>query len=393
MKLLHTSDWHVGKTVRGNGRADEHVAVLAEIVGVATSHEVDLILVAGDLFDSAAPSAEAERIVYHALLALAGTGAELAIISGNHDNARRLEALTPVFEAAGDIHLVTRPVAADRGGVRRLTMRSGEQVNLAMLPFVSKRGIVRAADLLTKAAYELAQEYAARVGSVISMLAGSFHADAVNVLMAHTFVHGGQLGGGERMAHFVEDYAISAQSLPVDAGYVALGHVHRPQKIAAGAPVHYCGSPLQMDFGEQSQTKQVNIVELEPGIPATVTAVKLTSGRPLHTVRGSLEELRAAADESWLVDAWVQAVITDDARAGLADDVRAVLGERVVDVRLERTGRPRGGAPTADLRIGRRPQDLFSEYLDRQGLADERVDRAFADLLDRELSPGDLADD
>ena len=87
MKLLHTSDWHVGKAIRGHSRADEHRAVLSEIVGVASDHAVDLIIVAGDLFETAAPTAEAEKIVYNALLELSQTGATLAVISGNHDNS------------------------------------------------------------------------------------------------------------------------------------------------------------------------------------------------------------------------------------------------------------------------------------------------------------------
>ena len=101
LRLLHTSDWHVGKAIRGHSRADEHQAVLRETAGLAAEHEVDLVLVAGDLFETAAPSAEAEQIVYRALLDLAGTGAEVAVIAGNHDNGRKLRAVAPVFSAAG----------------------------------------------------------------------------------------------------------------------------------------------------------------------------------------------------------------------------------------------------------------------------------------------------
>ena len=105
MRLLHTSDWHVGKTIRGRSRADEHRAVLAEIVGLAEEHSVDLALVAGDLFETASPSAEAEAIVCRALLDLAGMGAAVAVIAGNHDNGRKLQAVAPVFSAAGRVHI------------------------------------------------------------------------------------------------------------------------------------------------------------------------------------------------------------------------------------------------------------------------------------------------
>ena len=95
MKILHTADWHVGKTLRGRSRAEEHEAVLDEIVALAQAEAVDLILVAGDQFDRAVPSPESEKIVYDALLRLAGTGARVVVIAGNHDNPRRLAAVRP----------------------------------------------------------------------------------------------------------------------------------------------------------------------------------------------------------------------------------------------------------------------------------------------------------
>lgn len=143
MKVLHTSDWHVGKAIRGESRADEHRAVLQEIVGIAESEQVDLVIVAGDLFDSASPTAEAEEIVYRALLGLASAGIPVAVIAGNHDNAKRLQAVAPLLEL-GKVVLVAEPTRPDHGGVIELTTGDGTEVRLAMLPFVSKRGIVRA---------------------------------------------------------------------------------------------------------------------------------------------------------------------------------------------------------------------------------------------------------
>ena len=389
MRLLHTSDWHVGKAIRGHSRADEHRAVLDEIAGLAAEHAVDLVLVAGDLFETAAPSAEAEKIVYRALLKLAGTGAEVAVIAGNHDSGRKLEAVAPVFEAAGRVHVVSRPLGPDKGGVLRLQTSSGEDVRLAMLPFVSQRGIVRAKDLMDSKAYENAQHYAERMRLVIEALAGGFESDTVNILMAHAFVHGGQLGGGERAAHFIDDYALSAQAFPAEAGYVALGHVHRPQRIAGPGQIHYCGSPLQLDFGEEQQRKQVNVVDIEPGLPPTVTKLPLSSGRPLRTVTGTLAELELLGREMD-DDPWLRAVVCEPRRVGLADDVRDVLGERVVDVRVEDSSNP---APKRRFRSGRTPHQLFDEFLaERNEVEDERVRSLFAELLeaqhdaDRELA-------
>ena len=388
MKLLHSSDWHVGKTIRGRSRADEHRAVLDEIVGLAAENSVDMVLVAGDLFETAAPSAEAEAIVYRALLELAGAGAEVAVIAGNHDNGRKLAAVAPVFRAAGRIHVVVQPLRPDDGGVLHLRTNGGEDVRLAMLPFVSQRGIVRAKDLMDSAAYENAQVYAERMRLVVDALANGFESTTVNILMAHAFVHGGQLGGGERAAHFIDDYALSAQCFPASAGYVALGHVHRPQKIAGPGQIHYCGSPLQLDFGEEQQRKQVNLVEIEPGLPPRVSPLPLSSGRALRTISGTLEELSAAskthADEPWL-----QVVVQGQRRAGLADDVRELLGEFVVDVRVEDWSRP---ATRRVSRAGKSPVELFDEFLAERNISDDRVRAHFKDLLDAQFA-ADLNED
>lgn len=381
MKLLHTSDWHVGKQIRGMSRANEHRAVLAEIAEIAARDSVDLILVAGDLFETAAPSPESEKIVYQALLDLAITGAHLAIISGNHDNARRLEAVAPMLEAIGHVHVLTRVANADEGGVRRFTVASGEDVTLAMLPFVSKRGIVRAQDLWANDAFESSQRYSDRVARMLELLSEQFAADTVNLLMAHTFVHGSAQGGGERQAHFIEDYAITAPMLPSTANYIALGHVHRPQKVNAGSPTRYCGSPLQMDFGEKGQRKQVNIVEVAAGIPGKVTEIELTSGVPLVRLQGTVDAVVAAANA---LDgpSWLQVMIDEPQRAGLADEVRNRIGKQVVEVRVVGAEIRKAKKRTAN-RVGRAPTELFDEFLDEQNVEDDRVRKGFVTLLDR----------
>lgn len=400
MRLLHTSDWHVGKAIRRNSRADEHQAVIDEIVGMVGERQVDLVIVAGDLFDTANPPAEAEAMVYRGLLDMARAGAQVAVIAGNHDNARRLRAVAPVFEAAGRVHLVTEPTRPDEGGVLRLTGPGGEEVRLALLPFVSQRGVVRAKDLMEAAAYENAQAYAERMRLLIEALCAGFEADTVNILAAHAFVHGGRLGGGERAVHFVEDYALSAQAFPATAGYVALGHVHRPQKIPGAAPIWYCGSPLQLDFGEEDQAKQVNLVDIEPGRPPTVAAVPLTSGRALRTLTGTMDELAAVVggdsggtgsdgngtgeDGTGGGDAWLRVVVREPRRPGLADEVRELLGPRVVDVQVEDDSAP--DRPRAR-RAGRAPAELFDEFMAERNVDDDRVRALFAELLDAEQEP------
>ena len=377
MKLLHTSDWHVGKGIRGASRADEHTAVLAEIAQIAAREEVDLVIVAGDLFDSAAPTAQAEKIVYRGLLDLADTGAQVAVIAGNHDNPRRLEAVAPLLRL-GQTHLVADAALPKDGGVIELRARDGTDIRLAMVPFVSKRGIVRAERLLGKQAFENVQHYGQQLGQLIAELCKSFHPrDTVNLLTTHAYVLGGEAGGGERPAHLAEEYAITAQLFPVSIGYGALGHLHRPQSVRH--PLHYCGSPLQLDFGEAEQVKQVNVVTLEPGIPAEVRAVRLKAGRPLRTLTGTLEELSSVSVDD---DTWLKVVVQGPGRAGLAQTVRELLGSGVVDVRVESPG-PVASRRKLDYR-NRSPQDLFSEYLEHENIEDRRVSDLFRQLHDEQ---------
>ena len=146
MKLLHTGDWHVGKAMRGQSRADEHRAVLAEIAGIAAAEAVDLVLVAGDLFETAAPSPESEADRLPALLGLAGTGAHVVVIAGNHDNPRRLPAVAPLL-ALGQVTLLAEP-AGRRG--RRDPLRDGRrgagQPGAAAVPLPA--GVVQADELM-----------------------------------------------------------------------------------------------------------------------------------------------------------------------------------------------------------------------------------------------------
>ncbi len=409
MKLLHTSDWHVGKAIRGHSRAGEHAAVLGEICSIAEREAVDLVVVAGDQFETAAPSPESERIVYDTFLRLAEVAPVLAL-SGNHDNPRRFDAVGPLLRL-GRITMATEPRRPDDGGVVELMVGDGTPVKAAMIPFVSQRAIVRADELMSAAAYENAQTYAQRMTNVVAALTAPFDGDSVNLVVAHAFVQGGETGGGERAAHLADEYAIPSVAFGAAASYVALGHLHRPQSVRGATAMHYCGSPLQLDFGEEAQSKQVNIVELEPGLPAKVTPVELSAGRALRTLRGTLAQLATLAEsldsvgsaggdaadgvaEPTLFSAdvgvsevpgsgpdWLRVRVNEPARAGLANEVRELLGDGVVDVMIDFDGDP-ASAPRRRRRDGRSPRELFDEFLAEREIVDERLAPAFAELLE-----------
>ena len=378
MKFLHTADWHVGKTLKGRSRRDEQAAVLAEIIGVALAEQVDAVLVAGDLYDSAAPSAEAQRLVNAALLKLASAGIEVIVIAGNHDHARSFEALRGLMAAAG-IEYTGQVRAAAEGGVVRFTARStGEDAVVALIPFVSRRYIVGSEEIVTGAPSDNAGRYEEAMREIITALAESFTPQTVNVVMAHLTCTGGVMGGGEREAQSIFEYHVSAQAFPVNAHYVALGHLHRRQQIPAPAPVHYSGAPFAVDFGEQDNHPVVCLVEVTPSTPAKVTDIPITSGTRLRTVSGTVAHLVASADEYG--DDYLRVVVEEPTRAGLRDEVLDAL-PNALEVRIH-PDFARSARTHAVQATHRSPRDLFAAYCHEIGLDDPRMTTLFADLLD-----------
>jgi exonuclease SbcD len=375
VKLLHTSDWHVGKVLKGIARLEEQRAVLAGMVDVARREAVDLVVVAGDLYESAVAPPEAQALVWSTLLDLRGTGAAVVVIAGNHDNAAQLEALRPLAAAAG-ISVVGQARRPDDGGVVDLVTRSGERVKVAAFPFLSQRSVVKAAQLMSDDSAQYAGTYAERCRRILDALSGGFGPGTVNVVVAHAMVRGGRPGGGEREAQTVfEDYWIDPTAFPASAHYVALGHLHRAQQLPGPAPIWYSGSPIQVDFGEGGHAKHALLVEATAATPAQVQAVPLEGVRGLRTVEGTLDELRRQAGA--VGDDLLRVVVKEPARAGLADAVRTAL-PNAVDIRI---AAPVPASETAPQRAGLTPHQLFDTFLQTKNVGDERVAQLFARLL------------
>lgn len=386
MKFLHTADWHVGKTLKGRNRLDEQRAVIGQIVGYAREHQVDAVLIAGDLYDSSAPTADAQQLVVQALLALRDTGAKVLAIAGNHDSAATFDAYRPLLDAV-DITLVGRVRPAARGGVVSFDARStGERVNVAVLPFLSQRYAVRAAQLVASTPSEMSRDYDAMVREVIDSLAAGFTPDAVNVMMAHLTVVGGTFGGGERAAQSIFEYHVPAVAFPAHAHYVALGHLHRRQTLPAPAPVVYSGAPFAVDFGEQDNTSVVCLVQASPSTPATITDLPITAGRRLRTVHGTVAEIVGRAEE--FGDDFLRVIIREPARAGLREEITDVL-PNALEVRIdtEFALSITNQAARTDHR-DRSPAELFGDFCAARGVADERVQLLFERLHDELTSTG-----
>lgn len=383
MKFLHTSDWHIGKTLKGHNRVLEQEKVLEEIVALAAEHQVDAVLIAGDLYDASVPGADAQRVLVKSLLALAGTGAHVIAMAGNHDSPSMIDAYRQLAGHAG-ITLVGSPRSVTNGGVVSVTARStGEKLNVAVLPFLSQRYAIRAADLLTQTPAESAGSYDQQIRELIDHLKSGFTPDAVNVVMAHLTVSGGVTGGGERAAQTIFEYWVPAAAFGSDSHYVALGHLHRRQSLPAGCPVHYSGSPICVDFGEQDNNPVVVLVDVAPASPARTTDLPLTSGRRLRTVTGTVTELAGRVDE--LGDAFLRVYLAEPSHAGIRDEVLELFPNALeikFDAEFVLTT---ATTSKASSRANRSPGELFAEYCAERGVDDARVVALFNQLHD-ELS-------
>ncbi|GAA2528226.1 exonuclease SbcCD subunit D [Pilimelia columellifera] len=382
MKILHTSDWHVGKVLKGKPRLAEHIAVLAEVVAVAREERPDLVIVAGDLYDTAAPVPDAVRVVTRALTALRATGADVVAIGGNHDNGPALDALRPWADAAG---ITLRGAVRDSAAEHVVTgaTAGGERWRVAALPFLSQRYAVRAIEMYELTAAEATQTYADHLRRVIAALTADFGSDdAVDLVAAHLTVVGGKSGGGERDAHTVLGYAVPATVFPSSARYVALGHLHRPQQVIGPCPIRYSGSPLAIDFGEEENTPSVTIVEVTNATAARTRLIPITAARALRTVRGTLREL-AAVDAG---EAWLRVFLREAPRAGLREQAQELL-PAAVEIRIDPDFLPTSDtAVRAAARAGRSPGELFADYLTVRGNADDDGVRELFDHLHEEAA-------
>jgi exonuclease SbcD len=373
MKILHTSDWHIGKVLKGRSRLDEQIAALASVIDIARQEKPDLILVAGDLHDNAQPSPEATKVVTRALTALRGTGADVVAIGGNHDNGAALDALRPWADAAG---ITLRGRVSDRveDHVISGTTRDGERWRCVALPFLSQRYAVRALEMFSLTEAQAQATYADHVSRLLSVFAQEPQAGVVNLIMGHMTVVGGLMGGGEREAHTILGYAVPVSVFPANTHYVALGHLHRAQVMFGPCPVRYSGSPMAIDFGEEENSSSVTIVEVTAETAAKARVVPVPVAVPLRTVRGTLEQLAALE----VGDAWLRVYVTEPARAGLREQVQELF-PRALEIRVDPgdlTQKARA------VRAGRSAPELFADYLEQRGSTDPHTQALFDRLYD-----------
>ena len=383
VRFLHTSDWHLGRQVRGLSRHPEFEAVLDRVVDIATHERVDAVLIAGDTFDTFAPPADAEQLLYETLRRLVAGGIAVVTIAGNHDNARHMDALTGLFKIAG-IHALGSLPTSSAGTTVELQSRNGKETAvIAALPWVPER-LALAIERLAEGAETAVKDYSAGVESLLRNAVKAFRPDTINVLTGHMLIDGTQVaeGSGERKLHIGQAFAVQPNALPTTAQYVALGHVHKPQQVAGAAMACYSGSLLQLDFGESGQTKTMMLVDIAPGSPPSIRPVAVAAGRNLTTVNLTLDELPAHAgryDDDYL-RVWVEA---PGHVPSLAERVREFL-PNAVDIQLVIEGAPE--IPPIAERRTLSPEELFARYyLQKRGTeASEEIRSAFRNLYQQE---------
>lgn len=312
VRILHTSDWHLGRTFHQVSLLDEQALVVDRIAQIAQDQQVDLVVIAGDIFDRAVPPADAVRLFARAVRQLRATTDAVVAISGNHDSATRVGAHDELLLAAG---------VSLRGEVARiaepfvLTPDDGPPVHVYLLPYLDPVGARPVLESLgaqpdepgtarrathaevTRMATDLVRAHAAAAG------------DVRTVVVAHTFAAGGAGSDSERPLAIG---TVDVVDLSTFDGfhYVALGHLHGRQSFDGGR-IAYSGTPLPYSFSEETHTKSVRIVDLANDGSVSFEDVELGVGRRLVTLTGSFEDLTAKGAFPEAKDAWVRARLTD----------------------------------------------------------------------------------
>jgi exonuclease SbcD len=370
MRLLHTADWHLGRSFHGVSLLDAQAVYVDWLVEVARDAQVDAILVSGDVYDRALPPVDAVRLADDALARLVEL-APVVVISGNHDSAARLAFGSGLFERAGlhlrtDVARVGEPVVVGDTAIYPIPYLEPDVARRELEVEERGHGPVLAAAM-------------ACVRDDIALRPG-----LRTVVMAHAFVAGAHASQSER------DLSVGgAHSVPpstfAGVDYVALGHIHQPQ--SAGPNARYAGSPLAFSFSEAGHVKSVAVVE----VGGEAELLPCPVPRALAVLRGSLDELLADARHAGAEEAWVQVTLTDAVRPADAMDRLRARFPHTVALSFE----PEGGLAAAEGTYAQRLKGLDDRALTAAFVEDVRgdgPDAAEQELLEAALGAARLAD-
>ncbi|MFF7096456.1 exonuclease SbcCD subunit D [Streptomyces rubradiris] len=303
MRILHTSDWHLGRAFHRVNLLQAQAGFIGHLVTTVREREVDAVVVSGDVYDRAVPPLAAVELFDTALHRLADLGVPTVMISGNHDSARRLGVGAGLIDRAG-IHLRTEPSAA---GTPVILRDAHGDVAFYGLPYLEP-ALVKDEFGVGKAGHE------AVLGAAMDRVRADLAArprGTRSVVLAHAFVTGGEASDSERDITVGGVAAVPAGVFD-GADYVALGHLHGCQTITER--VRYSGSPLAYSFSEAGHRKSMWLIDLDADGSVTAERVDCPVPRPLARIRGRLDDLLADPELARHEDAWVEATLTDPLR-------------------------------------------------------------------------------
>jgi len=404
MRILHTSDWHLGRTLYGRKRYDEFAAFLSWLTDLIKIRQVDILLLAGDVFDNSTPGNRAQELYYGFLAGLAGTGCRhVVIIAGNHDSPTFLDAPQTLLKAL-HIHVIgaAREKPADECLVLKDSQGQPEAI-ICAVPYLHDRDIrtVEAdetqADKDRKMIAGIREHYAA-VCAVAESQRQALGCAVPIIALGHLFAAGGQTveGDGVRELYVGSLAHVGTDIFPAAIDYLALGHLHVPQRLNGADHLRYSGSPLPMGYGEARQEKQVVLVDFagyhpsvsEQAVPCFQQLERISG--PLEAIMNRLDHLKAEQSAAWIEIEYTGEDIISDLReqideriAGTALEVRRIKNKRIVDRVIARSC---AEETLDDLDV----RDVFGRCLDSHQVSDaERADlQPLYDTVIAELQQG-----
>ena len=318
MRLLHTSDWHLGRSFHGVGMLDAQQSFVDQLVSTVTENAVDVVLIAGDVYDRALPGVDVVGLLDDALVRLTGAGAKVVLTSGNHDSAIRLGFASRLLERGG-VHLRTRlseldqPLLLPLDGTPAEGTPNGALLAIYGIPWLVPRLVAGQLGVETASHFEVTRAATDLIRADLRRRTG--HGTVHSVVLAHTFASGGISSDSER------DLSIGGVgAVPLDLfdgfSYTALGHLHGRQSLSP--QVRYSGSPLAYSFSEAKHQKGGWLIDVGPAGVSSVTEVAWDAPRKLAVLRGGIAELLESGEHTWAEDAYCQITLTDAQRPAQA---------------------------------------------------------------------------
>jgi len=326
LKILHTGDWHLGKNLEGQSRMDEQEEFLKDFVKIVEDNNIDMVIIAGDVYDTSNPPSRAERMFYDTLKRLSRNGERLTlVIAGNHDNPDRLVAAGPLAMDHGIIMAGTPKTVVQPGDYgKHKVMDSGEgyievEINgekavILTVPYPSEKRLNEVLYNDMDSDEDRLKSYSERINQLFSSLEKYYREDTINLVVSHLFAMGSEESGSERSIQLGGSYIVNGSCFPEKAQYVALGHVHKPQIVpGTNKRARYSGSPLHYNKKEINFAKKCFIVDVKAGEESTIEDIEFKVYKPIEIWKcDSIEQSIEMCEENNDRDCWVYLEISTD---------------------------------------------------------------------------------